>query len=157
MSDYAFLTTWCLDAPAERVYDVLREELDYPRWWNGVQSVELLEPGDAEGLGQLTRYRWRSVLPYTLSFDARVTRLERPHLIEGHATGELEGVGVWRLYEGPAGTAAVYSWRVRTTKAWMNAFGPLPRPAFKWNHDRVMAQGGVGLARRLGAPLVLQG
>jgi uncharacterized membrane protein len=157
MSDYAFLTTWCLDAPAERVYDVLREELDYPRWWKGVQSVELLEPGDAEGLGQLTRYRWRSVLPYTLSFDARVTRLERPHLIEGHATGELEGVGVWRLYEGPAGTAAVYSWRVRTTKAWMNAFGPLPRPAFKWNHDRVMAQGGVGLARWLGAPLVLQG
>jgi hypothetical protein len=36
----------------------------------------------------------------------------------------------------------------------MNALGPLPRPAFRWNHDLVMRQGGVGLARRLEATLV---
>ena len=26
--------------------------------------------------------------------------MEPPYLIEGHATGELEGVGVWRLFAG---------------------------------------------------------
>jgi uncharacterized membrane protein len=156
VADYAFLTTWCVDAPVQQVFDVLHDEAAYPEWWKGVRSVEVLLPGDADRVGQVARYRWRSVLPYTLVFDARVVRVEEPYLMEGRATGELEGVGVWRLYEGPAGTAVVYSWRVRTTKAWMNALGPLPRPAFRWNHDRVMEQGGIGLARRLGASLVVR-
>jgi hypothetical protein len=93
------------------------------------------------------------VLPYELSFDSRVTRVERPHLIEGTATGELEGTGVWRLYEG-SGTAAVYEWRVHTTRAWMNVLAPLARPAFAWNHDIVMRQGADGIARELGARLI---
>jgi len=155
MADYEFLTTWCVSAPIESVFGVLHDEATYPQWWKGVQAVKILEPGNGDGVGQVARYSWRSVLPYTLTFDARVSRVERPYLMEGHATGELEGVGLWRLYSGPDGTAVVYSWRVRTTKAWMNALGPLPRPAFRWNHDLVMRQGGFGLARRLGASLLL--
>jgi uncharacterized protein YndB with AHSA1/START domain len=155
VAQYEFLTTWCLDAPIERVFDVLKDPSAFPEWWKGVTAVEVLQPGDADGVGELARYTWRSVLPYDLVFDSRVTRVEPPYLIEGHATGELEGVGVWRLFSSPAGTAVLYSWRVRTTKAWMNVWGPLPRPAFRWNHDRVMHAGGVGLAQRLGASLLL--
>jgi uncharacterized protein YndB with AHSA1/START domain len=150
---YEFLTTWCVDAPVDAVYDVLSDPGGYPRWWKGVQSVEQLEAGEADRVGQFDRYTWRSVLPYTLGFDMRIVRAERPYLIEGHARGELEGVGVWRLYEGN-GTAVVYDWQVRTTKLWMNMLGPLARPAFRWNHDLVMRQGGVGLAAELGARLV---
>jgi len=153
MANYRFLTTWLLDAPIARVFDVLHDSKDYPSWWKGVQSVEVLEAGDEAGVGELDRFSWRSVLPYTLEFDVRVMRVERPHLIEGNATGELEGVGTWRLFEG-LGTAVVYDWRVRTTQAWMNVLGPVARPAFSWNHDLVMRQGGRGLAKRLGATLV---
>jgi hypothetical protein len=155
MTRYEFLTTWCLDAPVEDVFAVLHESAAFPEWWEGVTAVEMLEPGDENGVGELARYSWRSVLPYTLRFESRVTRIESPHLIEGQATGELEGTGVWRLYGSARGTAVVYEWRVRTTKRWMNMWGPLPRPAFKWNHDRVMRQGGIGLAERLGATLVV--
>jgi len=153
MANYEFLTTWLLDAPVEQVFDVLHDSKSYPDWWKGVQSVEVLEEGDETGAGELDRFSWRSVLPYTLEFDLRLTRVERPHLMEGNATGELEGVGIWRLFEGPPGTAVIYDWRVRTTKAWMNAFGPVARPAFAWNHDLVMRQGGHGLAKRLNATL----
>jgi uncharacterized protein YndB with AHSA1/START domain len=153
VADYKFLTTWCVDAPLEQVWDVLNETASYPEWWKGVQAVELLRDGDDQGVGQVSRFSWRSVLPYTLRFDMRVTRVERPHLIEGQATGELEGRGIWRLYEGN-GTAVVYDWQVRTTQAWMNVLGPVARPAFAWNHDLVMRQGGLGLAAKLGAPLV---
>lgn len=45
-------------------------------------------------------------------------------------------------------------WRVRTTKLWMNIFSAARTPAFSWNHDVVMRQGGYGLAERLGARLV---
>jgi hypothetical protein len=154
MARYEFLTTWVVDAPIDAVFDVISDAAAYPTWWKGVQRVERIAPGDDSGVGEVDRYTWRSVLPYSLTFDARVTRIERPHLIEGHATGELEGVGIWRLYEGD-GTAILYDWRIRTTKRWMNVFGPLPRPAFVWNHDVVMRQGGIGLARKLGARLIL--
>jgi len=156
MARYEFLTTWCVDAPIERVFAVLNDSAAFPEWWTGVTAVQVLQEGDDRGVDELARYSWRSTLPYTLTFDTRVTRVEPPHLIEGRATGELEGVGIWRLFAGPGGTAAIYDWRVRTTKLWMNALGPLPRPAFAWNHDRVMRQGGRGLADRLGARLIVQ-
>ena len=156
MARYEFLTTWCVDAPIDAVFDVLNDSAAYPRWWKGVQGVEKLESGDESGIGEVDRFTWRSFLPYSLGFDMRVTRVVRPYLIEGRANGELEGIGSWRLYEGQ-GTAVVYDWRVRTTKLWMNLFGPLARPAFIWNHDFVMRQGGRGLAKELGAPLLLSG
>jgi len=154
MANYEFLTTWCLDAPIDAVFEVLNDATDYPRWWKGVHRVKLMQKGEATGVGDLYHYLWRSVLPYSLGFELRVTRVQRPYLLEGHAVGDLEGVGTWRLYEGQ-GTAVVYDWRVRTTKPWMNLFGPLARPAFAWNHDLVMRQGGVGLAAELGANLLL--
>ena len=63
-------------------------------------------------------------------------------------------MGVWRLYEGAAGTALVYSWDVSTSRTWMNRLAPIGRPAFAWNHDYVMRQGARGLAERLNADLV---
>ena len=38
----------------------------------------------------------------------------------------------------------------------MNAVAPVGRPLFAWNHHAVMKNGGVGLARVLGVPLIAQ-
>lgn len=155
MAHYEFVTTWQLDAPIEQVFDVLRDSERYPVWWKGVKQVQVLVPGSEEGIGAASRFTWRSVLPYSLSFDLHVTRVEEPRVIEGQARGELSGTGIWMLSERDGGgTKVVYDWRVRTTKAWMNAFGPLARPAFVWNHDVVMKQGARGLAALLGARLI---
>lgn len=154
MAAYSFVTTWCVDAPIERVWDVISASERYPEWWKGVRKVTELEAGDADGTGQLLRLEWRSKLPYTLQFDSRVTRVEPPHLLAGEAMGELQGTGVWRLFSSPLGTAAVYNWDVSTTRQWMNALAPVARPAFAWNHDYVMRQGAHGLAAELGATLL---
>jgi len=155
MAHYEFVTRWQFDAPIEPVFELLRDSAGYPRWWKGVKRVEVLRTGSDGGVGDVSRFTWRSVLPYSLSFDLEVTRVERPFVIEGRASGELEGVGIWTLSTPEADRTAVrYDWRVRTTKAWMNAFGPLPRPAFVWNHDIVMRQGAKGLAATLGARLI---
>ena len=157
MPGYEFLTTWVLEAPRERVWDAIRESEKWPEWWRGVERVVEVERGDDEGIGQLSRYTWRSKLPYELEFEMRTTRIERPRLLEGQASGELNGVGRWRLYEEDGTTAVIYEWNVATTKRWMNAVAPLLRPAFEWNHDWVMGHGGTGLARLLGCRLVTAG
>ena len=97
---------------------------------------------------------WKSLLPYRVEFEVTTTRVERPHLLEADAVGELAGVGRWRLYEQDGATAVLYEWNVATTKAWMNLIAPIARPAFEWNHDWVMARGGEGIAKLLGCRLL---
>jgi uncharacterized protein YndB with AHSA1/START domain len=154
MARYEFLTTWCLEAPIERVWDVLHDSERWPEWWRGVERVQVLEHGGEDRVGELARYTWKSRLPYELVFDMRTTKVERPFFAEGVAQGELAGSGRWRLFEGNGATAVTYEWLVETTERWMNLLAPVARPVFAWNHDVVMRQGGEGLARRLGARLV---
>lgn len=156
MGRYEFVSTWVLDAPIDRVFDAIEDSARWPEWWEYVRTAELLEQGNESGVGRLWRFTWRSRLPYSLTFESRVTRLERPYVLEAEARGELIGTGRWRLFEGGQGTAVTYEWNVRTSRAWMNALAPLARPAFAWNHDAVMNQGAEGLARLLQAPLLVR-
>jgi uncharacterized protein YndB with AHSA1/START domain len=154
MADYAFLTAWRVAAPRERVFAVIHDSERWPEWWRGVERVVKLEQGDAEGRGSLGRYTWRSILPYRLHFEMRITRVDRPERMDGEAVGELTGAGRWLLYEDDGVTTVLFEWRVHTTRAWMNVLAPVAAPVFRWNHDWVMRQGGRGLARRLGVELV---
>jgi uncharacterized protein YndB with AHSA1/START domain len=155
MAEYRFLTTWCLETPIEPVWEAIHDSKRWPEWWRGVERVDELDPGDEDGIGQIGRYTWKSRLPYELSFEVTTLRKQRPHLLEGEASGELAGTGTWRLSEGGGLTTVLYEWDVHTTRPWMNLLAPLARPVFAWNHDWVMKRGGEGLARLLGARLVV--
>ena len=150
MPDYAFITQWWFDAPIERVWDAIRDSEKWPEWWRSVVSVQKIRAGDADGVGDVRRYTWRGRLPYRLTFDMTTTRVEAPSRIEGAASGELEGRGLWRLAADNDGTSVRYDWNVRATKRWMRLLAPIARPIFAWNHDAVMADGERGLRRLLG-------
>ncbi len=154
MAEYRFLTTWLLDAPRRRAWDELHDAASWPEWWKGVERVDQHEAGDEQGVGSRYTIAWRSRIPYPLEFEFHVEEVEEPHRMAGRAFGDLEGTGVWRLWEEGGLTAVVYDWDVVTTKPWMNVLAPVAAPVFRWNHDVVMRQGGEGLARRLGARLV---
>lgn len=117
-------------------------------------SAERLAAGDARGIDQRGRYVWRGAIPYPVEFEIRSTRVERPHLLEGVASGGLEGLGRWRLFEAQGATAVLYEWNVRTTRRWMNVVAPVARPVFRWNHDWVMRNGAEGIAALLGCRLL---
>jgi hypothetical protein len=155
MADYAFLTAWLLDSPREPVWEAIHDQERWPQWWRGVEEAEELNTGpDGGDVGTVSRLVWKSLLPYRVEFEVTTVRAEPPHLLEGHAVGELDGVGRWRLYEQEGVTAVLYEWNVSTTKPWMNLMAPLLRPAFEWNHDWVMRRGGEGIAKLLGARLL---
>jgi uncharacterized protein YndB with AHSA1/START domain len=154
LAQYRFLTTWLLEADRDRVWDAIYESERWPEWWRGVEEAERLAEGDEQGVGQRGRYVWKAKLPYRVEFEIVTTRVERPHLLEGSATGELAGTGRWRLFEQDGATAVLYEWNVSTTRWWMNLLAPVARPVFQANHDYVMRNGGEGIARLLGARLL---
>jgi uncharacterized protein YndB with AHSA1/START domain len=146
---YTFVTDWSFDAPVEAVWEELMRPEDWPAWWKGVLSVEVLAPGDADGLGAYRRMAWRSRLPYTLRFNSRTIAIDRPYVAEGVADGDLEGRGKWTLARTSSGTHVRYEWNVETTRPWMRWLAPVARPFFAWNHDVIMRWGREGLERRL--------
>jgi hypothetical protein len=147
--DYQFVSNWRIAAPVEQVWDVLRRPEDWPRWWYGLERVDVIQAGDDNGVGAVREFVFRGRLPYRLRFLMRQSRQERPVLLEGIASGELEGIGRWTIEPIGVETAVRYNWDVSPTAEWMKRLAPLARPAFVWNHDWVMRQGETGLKRLL--------
>jgi uncharacterized protein YndB with AHSA1/START domain len=147
---FNLVSEWRLAAPVDRVWAELMRPDDWPQWWRAVKRVETLAEGGARGVGAVRRLTWGSALPYELTFEMRATRVEPMTVIEGRASGELDGTGRWTLTPDGNGTLVRYDWQIEVTKPWMRTLAPLLRPAFAWNHNVVMGWGYDGLRRRLG-------
>lgn len=154
MAEFSFVTTWHIEAPLPQVCNAISQCKYWPAWWKGVEKVEELDPGDAGGIGSLRRFTWKGRLPYRLTFDIRIVRAEPLKIVEGRASGEVEGVGRWQFTHDAPVTIVRYEWHVRTTRRWMNLLAAFAKPLIRWNHDQLMRQGGAGLARLLNARLV---
>ena len=50
-TDFHLVTDWALAAPAGAVWEALTKPEDWPDWWPAVERVELVEPGDGDGVG----------------------------------------------------------------------------------------------------------
>lgn len=149
---FELVTYWHLDADIERVWECLCDSDSWPSWWPSVTKVELLRPAQApSGAGAIRRLHWKTALPYDLIIEVETIGIEPMRRIEGRATGELDGTGIWTLRTESGLTIVRYDWTVDVTKAWMRRLAPLLRPVFAWNHGVVMRRGEAGLARRLKA------
>ncbi len=151
---YAFITSWKIKAPIDKVWPLIYETESWPHWWRGVQRVKKIRAGNDLGVGAIHEYTWKSVLPYKLSFTMQVTDVERYKMMQGKSTGELQGSGIWHFQQVDGTTYLRYYWDVVTTKRWMNLLSFMLRPIFKYNHDVVMNWGAKGLAEKLGVEVV---
>ena len=149
MAQYEFVSLWKFNAPQQQVWDLIFHAEEWPNWWRGVEKVEQLKAGDANHVGAVHRYTWKSKLPYRLVFQMETTRVAPVSLIEGRAIGELQGLGRWQLSHDGEVTTVRYDWKVETTKCWMNYLAPIARPLFSWNHNVVMDWGREGMERKL--------
>ncbi len=148
---YTFVTVWYIQAPLDAVCDVICESMAWPQWWPNVERVEELIPCDVHGLGGVRRYTWHGRLPYRFSFDVRVVHFVPLQVIEGHAKGDLEGVGRWLFSVDGDVTIVRYEWRIRITSVWLRLLARFARPLIRWNHNAVMQQGGEALALKVKA------
>jgi hypothetical protein len=152
--EYTFENVWRFKAEQTEVWRAIREVEQWPRWWPYVARVQPLAQGDPDGLDSLHRHLWNTPLPSTLEFDLQTTEIIAPMLLEGHASGGLEGFGRWTLVQQGAVTHVYHLWQVRISQPWMSLLAPLLGPVFAWNHHQVMRHGGQGLAKYLGVTLL---
>ena len=73
---YSFLTTWRLNTDVDAAWRTIVDVEKWPEWWPSVQSVVTVAPGDDRGVGRDDRFVWRGKLPYRLSFDVKITKVE---------------------------------------------------------------------------------
>lgn len=155
MANYRFLTVWWMAAPADRVWEALADYATWPKWWRGIQSVEVVRHGDESGVGTVLRQRWRSKVPYTLVFDLEMIRIEGGKIIEGSASGDLEGTCIWTLTSIDGGTELRFGVDVRTGRWWMNLPIPFAPSVVRSSFETIMGWGRDGLVRILGVPVEL--
>lgn len=149
MSEYTWLSVWQIDVPVDAVWRALSRPEDWPAWWPYVAEAKLLRPGDADGLGALRRFVWRTRLPYRIRIDVETVAVQCERLLAARARGDVDGQGTWRLSPTAGGTRVEYEWRITLDRPWMRRLAPLAAPLFKWNHDAVMRAGAAGLRRHL--------
>ena len=94
--EYSFETRWRVQSTPEEIYRIMEDTPGLSRWWPAVWlEVEILEPGDANGVGSEIRLFTKGWLPYTLIWVARATEKYFPHRIAFEATGDFDGFGAW--------------------------------------------------------------
>jgi hypothetical protein len=98
--------------------------------------------------------RVRAATGYGFAYSTETVEVDRPRRIDGIASGNIVGRGRFLVSDGASGgTDVSFLWLVETPKWWMNLLAPLARPAFTWNHDKVMSDFGRGLAQASGGSL----
>lgn len=152
VAQYEFVSSWSLTAPIWTVWHAISQPWHWPTWWRGLQRVEQLTPGEANGLGSTYRFVWKGPLPYRLTLSIRIIRVESPTVLEGAVTGGLHGLGRWQLSEAGDGTRVCFAWQVDGPQPWMRYIVPLTRRLFQWNYQRLMALGRQGLEQYLQNP-----
>lgn len=150
---YRFSTVWWTPVVTDRVWEVLASYAAWPNWWRGIQGVEVLRRGDESGVGTILRQRWRSRVPYTLVFDLEMRRIESGKLLDGRASGDLEGACRWTLAQVEGGTELRFDVDVRTGRWWMNLPIPFASRIVHASLETIMGWGREGLERALGVPV----
>lgn len=148
------ISRWRLETTRERLWELLGKPADWPAWWPHLVGVTRLADGDAEGIGARHAFRWRSGLGYRLLMVITSVRSDPCRELEGQASGDLHGIGLWVITEdGPGAVRLTYRWDVELRKAWMRRLAFVLLPVFAWRHFAVMRSGARGMARRLGCRL----
>lgn len=135
-----FAHSWVLDAPPERVRDVIVDLEHWVSWWPQILAVASLGADDARVIA-------RSVLPHRLDLVLHAVCRDLPELVV-EIDGDLQGAAHWKLTRATGGSRLDYRQRVVASGA-LGAASRLAGPLMRWNHDRMMAGCIAGLRARV--------
>ena len=148
-NDYHFITRWRVKSTIEEVADILDNATDLVRWWPAVYlDVQVLQPGDEQGLGKVVSLYTKGWLPYTLRWQFRVTEV-RADGFTLEAWGDFDGRGIWTYEQDGSWVNVTYDWKILAEKPLLRNFSFIMKPIFSANHRWAMAKGEESLVLEL--------
>ncbi len=139
---YRFKNSWEIDAPLKPVWNEIVNYTNWPEWCYGVHEVKNIDIISTDiKKGNKFRSIWKGTLPYTLTFEAKITNLIPYTFISFKVKGDLDGIGVCRLSTRNNITTVNFVWNVSPTKLWMKCLAPFAKPLFTRNHNRIVDSG----------------
>lgn len=143
-----FASRWRVAAPLDETWTFLTSPGQrWVDWWPSLEAADVRRTADL--VGRTALCTWRSPVGYRLTFTLTLTGVELGRLVVLAADGDLTGTSTVLFTAEPGGTRLDIELRVTTTRAWMNAAGPLLGPFFRYGHRAVMRHGERGLRRVL--------
>jgi len=152
---YHFLSEYTLSSGRDAVWAALTDVGRWPAWWRSLRRIEVIREATAEhNVGAIYRNHVRAPTGYGFVYSTEIAEVDPLRRIDVISSGDIVGRGRFLVSEGPSGgTEVSFAWLVETPKWWMNLLAPIARPAFTWNHDRLMTDFGKGLAAASGGEL----
>ena len=140
-NDYHFITHWRVKSTTEEVAEILGDAGDLVHWWPAVYlDVQVLQPGDEQGLGKVVSLYTKGWLPYTLRWQFRVTEV-RADGFTLEAWGDFDGRGIWTFEQDGPWVNVMYDWKILAEKPLLRNFSFIMKPLFSANHRWAMAKG----------------
>ena len=148
---FRFSSTFTVEAPRNRVHDVLVDLERYGEWWPQVRAVARIDDDHALVV-------CRSSLPYDL--ELHLTAVNRSvDLLEVTIDGPIRGRATYHLDEvpardpaakgGPGATRLRFEQEVRAEAPLFVVASYVVKPLLVWNHQRMMEGAERGLRARL--------
>lgn len=154
MKTYSFRDDWHVDAPPTRVWELVSQPESFPQWCSVYQEARIIK--GTGGVGTEAVFKFRVLLPYSLSLTSTVTRSEPPHIAEGTVAGELAGTWRWTLEPERDGTLVIFEESVTTNKWFLDLLAPIAHKLFEMNHHIWAKRSAEGMqaffAREAGKP-----
>jgi len=144
MADGSFhvRTTWCVQAEAAEVYEVLAAVVNMERWWPAAvrDALEIQSGGPAEE-SLVYRITTRGWMPYVMRWHFRITHAQPPVRLGIEAWGDIEGRLTWTLQQVGREVNAIMDGEIRLNKPPLKALRRLYQPLFASNFRWAMAKG----------------
>lgn len=141
---FPFDRSWRFDCPPDRLWEVLADTAQYPRWWTWLDGFE----SDGIRKGGVSRFSVRPPLPYRLRLEVVVDDVVPCERVDTTVGGDLAGDAHLEMVDDDGSTVVRMAWALRLRRPMLVAAERVARPAMVWGHDRVVAIGVEQFRRR---------
>lgn len=112
-----------IDAPIDRVWDVLADVEDQPRWMTDMKTVRMLTPGQAR-VGTRAEAEIR-ILGIKVRDPITITAFEPPRRFAIRHEGRFRGEGLIQLESGADGSTTIVRWTETIVPPYLPHIGAL--------------------------------